>query len=137
MPRTLIQPPTQVVAKVISDAICPVLGKLESELGNSLPTVVTVWAPNMEGPKILATPAGVCSLDLRQQGDLRLSFRETAVEGRLLFFGEAIYSRALSPNTGFSGFEVKGEVKVGAGETIVTPGPWTIRYNIWDWRGWK
>jgi hypothetical protein len=65
--------------------------------------------------------------------ECRVYFKETYGRDRLLFSAEAIYSRELSPKTGFSGFEVQGDVTL-ADRKVRTKG-WTVRYNVWDWQG--
>lgn len=131
MPRSLIRPDSAIVTAVIDDAIRPLLARLRKQLKVPLPTTVTVWTPGMLGPSVLIsgddriTNAG---------GECRLYFKETYGGDRLLFMAEAIYARDLSPKTGFSGFDLEGDVTLADGK-VRTKG-WTGRYNVWDWQGW-
>lgn len=138
MPRELIRPDMPVVTAVIEKAVAPALRDIEKDLGAVLPTVVTLWTPHMEGPKILVTGQGTLEAAVAQppKGEMRLSFRETAVEGRLLYFGEAVYAQDLSPKTGFSGFDLRGVVRLEGDRISVEDDSWMIKYKVWRFRGW-
>ena len=93
----------------------------------------------MEGPKILVSGSGALegALEADPKGELRLSFRATAVEGRLLYFGESVYEKDLSPKTGFSGFDLRGVVWLKDGDIVVDDEFWTMKYKVWRFRGWR
>jgi hypothetical protein len=139
VPRELIRPDLPVVNAVIESAVVPAIRDIEKDLGVVLPTVVTLWAPNMEGPKILVTGQGTLEAALAQapKGEMRLSFRDTAVQGRLLYFGEAVYSEDLSPKTGFSGFDLRGVARLEGERISIEDDSWTIKYKVWRFRGWR
>jgi hypothetical protein len=139
VPRILIRPDPHVIGSVVERAVIPVIREIERDLGRSLPTVVTPWTPAMEGPKILVSTesSAVAAQDLMPVGELRLSFRESAVEGRLLFFGEAVYAEGISPTTGFSGFDIRGTVRTNADPVQVEELSRTIKYKVWRFRGWR
>ncbi|MGE0454277.1 MAG: hypothetical protein AB7O37_16790 [Vicinamibacteria bacterium] len=139
MPRELIRPNPPVVNAVIESAVVPAIRDIEKDLGVVLPTVVTLWTPNMEGPKILVTGQGTLEAALAQapKGEMRLSFRDTAVQGRLLYFGEAVYSQDLSPKTGFSGFDLRGVARLEGEHISIEDDSWTIKYKVWRFRGWR
>jgi hypothetical protein len=136
MPGEFVRPPLEVVNGVINDAVRPLLSRIEKGLGQPLPLVVTVWSPNMLGPRMLVTSAEPAT-EAEAKGEVRLSFRETFVKGRLLFRAEAVCEKSLSPETGLSGFEVRGEVKPEGDRLVVNTGSSTIRYHVWQWRDWK
>jgi hypothetical protein len=139
VPRELIRPDLQVVNAVIEKAVAPTLRDIEKDLGAVLPTVVTLWTPTMEGPKILVTGQGTLEAALAQppKGEMRLSFRETAVQGRLLYFGEAVYAQDLSPKTGFSGFDLRGVARLEGELVSIEDDSRTIKYKVWRFRGWR
>ena len=139
MPKELIRPDLEVVTKVVEVAVVPALQDIEKDLGHPLTTIVTLWTPHMEGPKILVTGSGTleAAVQADPKGEMRLSFRATAVEGRLLFFGESVYEKELSPKTGFSGFDLTGVVRLKDGEILVDDEFWTIKYKVWRFRGWR
>lgn len=139
MPKDLIRPSPEVVGAVIQKAVVPALRDIQSDLGEAIPTVVSLWTPNMEGPKILVTEDGTLesALAVPPKGEMRLSFRDTAIPGRLLFFGEAVYHRNTSPKTGFSGFDLRGVACDRGQELTVEDESWTIKYNVWRFRGWR
>jgi len=139
LPKELIRPDLEVVTRVIEVAVVPALQDIERDLGNPLPTIVTLWTPHMEGPKILVTGSGTleAAMQAEPKGEMRLSFRATAVEGRLLFFGESVYEKDLSPKTGFSGFDLNGVVWLKDDEIVVDEEFWTMKYKVWRFRGWR
>lgn len=139
MPKELIRPDLPVLDAVIESAVVPAIRDIEKNLGVVLPTVVTLWTPSMEGPKILVTGQGTLEAALAQspRGEMRLSFRDTAVQGRLLYFGEAVYAQDLSPKTGFSGFDLRGAVRLEGGRISIDDDSWTIKYKVWRFRGWR
>jgi hypothetical protein len=139
MPKELMRPDPPVVHAVIEKAVAPALRDIERDLGTTLPTVVTLWTPNMEGPKILVAGQGALDVAVSQlpKGEMRLSFRETAVHGRLLFFGEAVYGQDLSPKTGFSGFDLRGAACLDGNKVSIEDDSWTIKYKVWRFRGWR
>lgn len=139
MPRDLIRPDMVVVAAVIERGVVSALRDIEKDLGATLPTVVTLWTPNMEGPKILVTGQGTLEAALAgpPKGEMRLSFRDTAVPGRQLFFGEAVYGQDVSPETGFSGFDLRGVARLEGDRVSVEDDTWTIKYKVWRFRGWR
>jgi hypothetical protein len=139
MPRELCRPPIDVVMAVIGRVITPILRDIEKDLGSPLPIVVTLWTPNMEGPKVMVTGKGTLEAGIAEKprGEMRLSFRETALEGRLLFFGETVVEEDVSPTTGFSGFDIRGEVQIKGSEIAVEGDSRTIKYKVWRFRGWR
>jgi hypothetical protein len=137
MPKELTHPSVDVVEKTLAEAVYPILADFEAQLKRPLPTLVAVSSPHMQGPAILITAEGHVRTGARQCGEIRLYFRETAVPGRLVFRGEAIYSKDISPDTGWSGFDLRGEARIEADGVKVTPGPWAVKYNKWEFRGWK
>jgi hypothetical protein len=139
VPRELIRPDLAVVNAVIGSAVVPAIRDIEKDLGVVLPTIVTLWTPSMEGPKILVTGQGTLEAAMAQppQGEMRLSFRDTAVQGRLLYFGEAVYSQDLSPKTGFSGFDLRGVARLEGDRISIEDDSWTIKYKVWRFRGWR
>ena len=139
MPRDLIRPDMTVVNAVVDRSVAPALRDIEEDLGTALPTVVTLWTPNMEGPKILVTGQGTLDAALAGQpkGEMRLSFRDTAVTGRLLFFGESVYGQDLSPKTGFSGFDLRGVARMDGDRISIEDDSWTIKFKVWRFRGWR
>ncbi|MEO8362211.1 MAG: hypothetical protein ABI672_19445 [Vicinamibacteria bacterium] len=133
MPRVLVRPEAAIFTAVIDEAIRPLLTKLSKQLRLRIPTAVTVWTPGMIGPSVLVEDAS--GQDANGTGECRVYFKETYGRDRLLFMAEAIYPKEISPTTGFSGFEVEGDVTLAHGE-VQTKG-WTGRYNVWDWQGWQ
>jgi len=139
MRRELICPELTIVSAVIDKAVAPALRDIEKEIVEALPTIVTVWLPNLEGPKILVTGQGILEavLESAPKGEMRLSFRQTAIEGRLLFFGETVYQQSVSPKLGFSGFDLRGSLRIQPDNILVEDESWTIKYNVWRFRGWR
>jgi len=47
-----------------------------------------------------------------------------------------VFSESISPKgTGFSGFNTGGSINVE--DLSIKKSPWTVRYNVWDWKGWE
>lgn len=119
--------------------VVPALRQIEQDLKQSLPTSVILWAPYMQGPSVLVVPTSTptTATPPKSRGELRLSFRATAVTGRYLFFGEAVYERDVAPGKAFSGFEVHGVVWMEGSTLKAKEELRTIRYSEWDFIGWK
>lgn len=136
MPPKLVVPPPGVVPAVL-EAILPVLTALERETGLDLRIAVAVWAGEPIGSPVIVS--GRNSADQGSSvslGEMRLSFRETAVAGRLLFFGECVFPRDAFPGTNFSGFDIRGSVLVGEQTILVRSESWTVKHRVWRFRGW-
>lgn len=134
MKRRLVHPPIEIVSSVVSDALTPLVVQFERELGLALPTLVTIWSSHMIGPRVLLLTSGSIDPPPEHSGEVRLMFEEGFQHGRFLFFGQAIYKKDVSPDTGWSGFHVKGDARIGTGGkiTVRTKG-WTVTYNSWNW----
>jgi hypothetical protein len=119
--------------------VVPALRQIEKDLKQDLPTSVILWSPFMQGPSVLIVPASspATGNPPKSRGELRLSFRATAVTDRYLFFGEAVYDRDVVPGKTFSGFEVHGVVWIDNGTLKAKEELRTIRYSEWDFIGWK
>ena len=135
MPRELIHPPSEIVAAVISEAVSPALKRVSKELGEPLVVQVTVWSSSVTGPKILVGSEGD-EAPPKPRGELRLSFRETYVEGRYLFFGELVLDQEPIPGTGYSGFDLYGEARLAEGRVSVKVEGKTNKHNVWRFKGW-
>lgn len=136
MPLKLVVPAPAIVSAVL-EAIVPVLKALESEFGFRLRSAVTVWAGEARGEQVIVSSRSVEDPGSSGTlGEMRLSFRETAVEGRLLFFGECVFPRDLvPPGTQFSGFDLHGVVRVTE-RVVVLPESWTVKHRVWRFKGW-
>jgi len=139
LPKELVRPDPTTFSKVIGDAVVPALRDIERDLGRDLPTSVVLWMPHMEGPRVLLIPATAheAAAPPKPLGEMRLSFRETAVPGRYLFFGEAIYERDVVPGKPFSGFDIQGVVWKQGDELKVKEDIRTIKFQEWQFAGWK
>ena len=68
------------------------------------------------------------------KGEVRLRFRRKSNGERYVFHAEAIYDN-VAGGTGFTGFKVKGEVRVK--ENAVRRTAYTVLYNVHEWGGWS
>lgn len=139
MAKELVRPDPTTFSKVIGEAVVPALREIERDLGRGLPTSVVLWMPHMEGPRVLLVPptAQGAAAAAKPLGEMRLSFRATAVPGRYLFFGEAIYERDVAPGKPFSGFDIQGVVWREGDELKVKEDIRTIKFQEWQFAGWK
>lgn len=113
--------------------IDPLLRKLERSLKKTLPTLGTVWTAEgsvmsfqlhgtVGAPRVKPAPV---------VGEIRLCFQRTKSARHITFSAEAVYSKSVSPSTGFSGFSVAGEVREIDGKQVASADAWTIRYGVW------
>lgn len=136
MPRELVRPPLDVVEAVVEKAVVPALRQTERELGRPLPLVVTLWTPVLQGPRIFVSTTGSAPTAAKVAGEMRLSFRETFVEGRMLFFGEAVVDEEAGGPTGFSGVDLRGEVTCDSTSIAVETTSRTLKHFVRRFRGW-
>ena len=134
MPKQLVKPPEEILLAVVTDAVQPEIANLEQQFGSPLAVKVTLWRENyddwsMDVPNKTAAEG-------ERVGEIRISFRETFVPLRWLFFAEAVFSHEIFPGTGFSGFSLNGDVKRENGVRKVRIRGLVYRYNVFQFRGW-
>lgn len=139
MPKDLVRPDPAIYGKVVQDIVLRALREIERDLGRDLPTSVVLWTPHMQGPRTLLVPANT-QVELgapNPVGEMRLSFRETAVPGRYLFFGEAIYEKDVVPGQPFSGFDLRGVVWTDGDQLKAKEEIRSLKFQDWQFAGWR
>ena len=71
------------------------------------------------------------SADEIASGEIRVLVRESG-QNNFGIAAEAII-KGISPGSGFSGFSVKGKLKLGEGQPSIKISARTNRYNVWEW----
>ena len=135
MPKQLVKPPEEILLAVVTDAVRPQIAKLEKQLDAPIAVTVTLWLENRDDwSRVISDKEADES---EPSGEIRISFRETYVPQRWLFFAEAIFSLDIFPGTGFSGFSLTGDVKtVDDGRAVRSRGI-VFRYNDSLFHGWR
>lgn len=129
-----ICPENDVVEAIIKNVIVPHLKQLKNDLGKLI-YKCSVYIGNDE----------VYSIDIDDEGNLasgynlqfiRIRFRTISVPNKLMFHVESVYSKDVSPKgTGFSGFETSGSINYI--DLTIKNSTWVVRYNVWEWMGWR
>jgi len=132
------RPSPELVGQALVEVVCPVVKGLQRELKLDLTCAVVVLAGGVPGPIVelscgkVRKAAGARTAPDREA---RITFRHAFPGNRKIFFVEAIY-RDIKHPSGFSGFHVKGEVRLlNEGATMKSLG-YTIRYNDFEWKDW-
>lgn len=123
-----------VVEKIIAKVICPILRRFEEETGESFLGRFFVYGKwGFQFVTLLDGTGRAAAMDASQaRGDIRLQI--TKAEDRPCDFQiEAIF-RGIREETGFSGFEVTGEVLIQSGSVNVESDMCVVRYGIWEWQ---
>lgn len=128
-------PDGELLEVIIAEVIQPVLEDLREELGQPVPCVLHVLSGSMSGPSVLLTSAAQPDAEDGHSGEVRLRCRRTFRDSRFVFFAESIF-RDIAVDTGFSGFEIKGQVLLSADGITAKRDSLTMRYNVWNWSGW-
>jgi len=129
------EPEWRVVERVIQVALQPNMVACEEQRGFSMTGRLAVWAREHGGQSCVVSSAAINPLGAEAVGDIRLRFRKTYRPERVLFRIESIYPN-LDPETGFTGFSVRGDLLITPEEVIVRPEFWTGHYNKLTWSGW-
>lgn len=122
------RPLDPVVDAVMTEAVYPLIDRIEKDLGLKLVTDVSFLLDGVQGPRIRI---GEKDTSGEADGELRVKVRETFGADRFVYSIESVYKRDLT-DSGFSGFVAKGEIRVSAeGAPKVIPKSWTVRYHVW------
>jgi hypothetical protein len=121
-----VQPSHEYLENVVVNLITPKLADIGNEVGRAISAVVTVYVKGIAGPTILS---GVPSQ--RPCGHIDLRFRKTAISGRLVFAARAQFA-GLEGGSGFSGFEMRGDVKLQDGGIVSRVTGFVVKHNTND-----
>ena len=135
------EPSRDVIEQVIVEAIQPLMVRFEQERGFSMTALLIVWIRESPGNSLVVSSTLIDRPVAVPRGEMRLRFRRTYRPERLLFSFNAFYED-LDPETGFSGFTMKGDIILSQDKITVRPNGWTGIYNYvpdsdYDpWYGW-
>jgi hypothetical protein len=135
--KTQAIPSEDYISAVFQDVIKKMIQQLSAQINHSLSVEVYLYK-NDE----LVRNLGVilCQLEegneqSTQEGEARLKFRETYVPTRYLFRIDAILEKH-EHNPSFSGFMVKGDIKISGSSLIHEVKGLVINHNDWNWHPW-
>jgi len=128
-------PEVAVIEEVIKCSVLPIVWRCEDEMGESLRATLDVYCSGVKVLSILVD-GSLTPSDNGGGGAMRLLFRRTHAPNRHRFKVEAIYPNLEACATGFSGFEVDGDVKLEEPGIQVRTKSEIFRHNVWEWQGW-
>jgi hypothetical protein len=127
-----IAPSDDDVAVVRSQVVESLLDDLQRELGHPLDVQIEVVVNGTQVSGLRMRSSG----DGRpQSGTVRLRFRPTGDPTRKLFFAEAVFSKD-QRRPAFSGFVVRGAVRIGERGRDADYKTWAVKRNNWTWSKW-
>jgi hypothetical protein len=128
-------PDLPIINEVVKVAILPVIQCCEETLGESLAADFQVLVHGViQHSSFLAGMRG--HKNDKQSGYIRLIFRRTNNPIRCRFHCEAIYTELAASKSGFSGFTIRGDVRVEPSRIHVSTKGGAYRHNVWEWQGW-
>ncbi|MEN2774368.1 hypothetical protein [Acetivibrio clariflavus] len=129
-----VLPKREVIEVIIKDIIIPILKQLEVDLGKHIYKCSVYIGENEVFSKTIDSEGCECFCENAQP--IRIRFRTIFQPHKLRFHVEGVFSESISPKgTGFSGFNTGGSINVE--DLSIKKSPWTVRYNVWDWKGWE
>lgn len=129
-------PEDNLLQLVIRESLQPTLAEYEEQVGSPLPLALSVWAGHESHPPIIITATQILEDTSATLGELHLRFRTTIRQSRVLYSSESIFTADIAPGTGYSGFQVTGEILGVPDNPQVKGRSHVVRYNVREWRGW-
>lgn len=115
---------------VIAEVILPALMKLEEETGQPIKVRVSVRSGQSLMIQEICTRPTEC--DAAATGEARVVLKEIGPTS-INIAAESIL-HGLAPESGFSGFSLRGKLEFSGGRWSARLTAHTNRYNVWDWR---
>jgi hypothetical protein len=115
---------------LIGGVVLPTLEQVAKEKGCSISLATSIMVGDIAAR--ISEPLMVGRADQQTLvGEIRLRFRE-AFGGRILMHCECVIQKN-NPMGNWSGFSLRGELQ----SACVKRTAWTMRYSVWDWKGWN
>jgi hypothetical protein len=114
----------------VDEAILPILRKLDEETKQSISVKISaaiVGKLIVQEIRTRDTP-----IENGANGEVRILLKESGLVDSFKFSAECILV-GLLPGSGFSGFSIRGRIKIGEVGGTVKLLARTNQYNVWDW----
>ena len=125
-----MSPADRLFEAITGEVVLPILVGLDKEARQSIAAKVSGVILGEVVTREVCTRATESENGAR--GEVRIVLKESAVANRFIFSAESIFE-GLSPGTGFSGFSIRGNLKLVDGQSSTELTARTNRYNVWNW----
>ncbi|MCO8125588.1 hypothetical protein NHH03_27865, partial [Stieleria sp. TO1_6] len=129
-----IQPSSELIAAILDDAVTPRFEDFERDGCPPLFANVVVAVRESLTSKGTFCTASLPNYDVN--GELRIRVRKTGSPMRVIWRVESLFP-AIMPETGFVGFDARGDARLAGKHWAIQTKGWQGKYNVCEWAGWN